>query len=85
MFNIKTHVKKLSGRQKMFNVKTHVKKLSVSAVALASSAAYAAPVELPASASADVTGSISNGGGLAIAAVLAIVGFAVILRMMKKI
>lgn len=47
--------------------------------------ASAAPVELPATAEADITGSVTNGGTLYIAVILVVLGFLVIGKMIKRI
>ena len=66
-------------------VKKHAKSLVVGAVALSSTAASAAAVALPATAEADIVGSIGVGGGLMITAGVAVVGFVVVAKLMKKI
>ncbi|MBE0515157.1 hypothetical protein [Sulfurimonas sp.] len=47
--------------------------------------AVAAPVTLPVGADTDITSSITNGGDFALLAVLAVIGFGVIFKMVKKI
>ena len=47
--------------------------------------AFAAPVALPLTAETDITGSITNGGDFALIAILAVVGFGVLFKMVKKI
>jgi len=44
----------------------------------------AAPVALPATAQADIEGSVTNGGNLYLAVILLILGFLVIGRMIKR-
>jgi len=58
-----------------------------SAIAFLGSVAVlnAAPVDLPATAQADIDGSIANGGGFALLATLGVIGFGVIMKMAKKI
>lgn len=47
-------------------------------------AANAASVELPATAQADIEGSVANGGNLLIAVTVLILGYLVITRMVKR-
>lgn len=63
----------------------NVKKVVVAGAAIYGSVLAAAPVALPATAEADVTGSIGVGGGLLITAAVAVVGFVVVGRLLKKI
>ena len=65
--------------------KKHSKKIAASAMVLGSTVASAAPVSLPAGAEADITGSIGVGGALMITAGVAVVGFVVVARLLKKI
>ena len=46
--------------------------------------AMAASVELPATAQADIEGSVANGGNLLIAVTVLILGYLVITRMVKR-
>ena len=48
------------------------------------SVANAAPVDLPATAQADIEGSVSNGGTLLISVTVLILGYLVITRMVKR-
>ena len=58
----------------------------VSSVAMgAISVANAAPVDLPATAQADIEGSVTNGGNLYIAVTLVVLGFLVIGKMIKRV
>ena len=45
----------------------------------------AAPVDLPATAQADIEGSVTNGGNLYIAVTLVVLGFLVIGKMIKRV
>lgn len=48
------------------------------------SVANAAPVDLPATAQADIEGSVQNGGTLLIGVTILILGYLVITRMVKR-
>lgn len=66
------------------SLQKRAKSLVVAAMALGASA-QAAVVTLPVTAEADITGSIGVGGGLMITAGVAVVGFVIVARLMKKI
>ncbi|PCI27263.1 MAG: hypothetical protein COB67_08905 [SAR324 cluster bacterium] len=67
------------------NIVSRSKKVLVVAAFTAANVVMAAPVTLPASAQADIDGSIANGGGFALLATLGVIGFGVIMKMAKKI
>ena len=73
----------------MKNISQKLSKAKVLVVAASSavltSAANAASATLPLTAQADIDGSITNGGTVAIGATLVAIGFFVILKMLKRI
>jgi len=60
-----------------------MKKLSLLTACLSASV-FAAPISLPTDATTDLTTTISNGGVLAITAALAIAGYIILVKMIKK-